>query len=130
MFHGEGAAEFSWKSIWKVKTLLKVASFVRLAASGKILPMENLQWQGVILVNWCCMCKQDRESVDHLLLHCSMARELWALALSLFGIHWVMPKRMADFWKGRFDRHHSRGNWNAIPLCNRDNLVGKEWPDI
>ena len=99
------------------KNSIKVAFFVRSAASGKILPRENLQWQGAILVNWCCMCKKDRESIDHLPLHCSMARELWALALSLFAIHWVMPKRVADFWKRRFDRHHNGDNWNAIPLC-------------
>ena len=49
------------------------------------------------------MCKQDGESVDQLLLDCSMARELWALALSLFGVHWDMPMGVMDLltcWKG------------------------------
>lgn len=49
------------------------------------------------------MCKQDGDSVDHLLLHCSMARQLWALVLYLFGVHWDVPKRVVDLlacWKG------------------------------
>lgn len=117
MLHGGGDTDFPWKSIWKVKAPLKVAFFAWSATLGKILTTENLTQRGVILVNWWCMCKQDGDSVDQLLLHCSMARELWELALSLFGIHWVMPKRVADFWKRRFDRHHNGDNWNAIPLC-------------
>jgi hypothetical protein len=42
-------------------------------ALGKILTMDNLQKQHVIVVDRCCMCKKNRESVDHLLLHCEVA---------------------------------------------------------
>ena len=31
------------------------------------------------------MCKSDGELVDHLLLHCSYAYNLWSFVLSLFG---------------------------------------------
>jgi len=119
VLHGEGVVDFPRKSIWKVKGHLKVAFFWS-AALGKILTIKNLRRQGLILVNWCCMCKQDREYVDHLLLYCSMVRELWALALSLFGVHWAMPKRVTDLlacWKGWLARHHNGDLWSAIPLC-------------
>jgi hypothetical protein len=39
--------------------------------------------------NRCCMCKNCGEMLDHLLLHSVATRELWLLALSLFGVHWV-----------------------------------------
>ena len=42
------------------------------------------------------------------------------LALCLFGVHRVMPKRVVDLlacWKGRFARHCNGDIWNAIPLC-------------
>ena len=119
MLHGGGDTDFPWKSIWKVKAPLKVAFFAWSATLGKILTTENLTQRGVILVNWWCMCKQDGDSVDQLLLYCSMARELWALALSLFGVHWDMLVRVVDLltcWKGRFARHNG-DIWNAIPLC-------------
>ena len=29
--------------------------------------------RGLPLVNWCCMCRCDGETVDHLLLHCKLA---------------------------------------------------------
>ena len=32
------------------------------------------------------MCKVDGESMDHLVLHCAMARDLWDMVFSLFGI--------------------------------------------
>ena len=44
----------------------------------------------MVVVHWCCMCKQNGETIDHLLIHYPIARELWNTACSLFGVHWVM----------------------------------------
>ena len=30
-------------------------------------------------------------SIDHLLIHCEVAIELWSSILNLFGVEWVMP---------------------------------------
>ena len=38
------------------------------------------------------MCKKRGDTVDHLLLHCSFATELWSIIFELFGVNWVMPK--------------------------------------
>ena len=37
------------------------------------------------------MCKSSGESVDHLFLHCPVARDLWSIVLGLFGVSWVIP---------------------------------------
>jgi hypothetical protein len=50
----------------------------------------------LFLVSWCCMCKVDGESADHLFLHCALARELWTMVFSLFGMHWVTLRRIVD----------------------------------
>ena len=33
------------------------------------------------LVNQCCMCCGDGESIDHLLLHCPVTHSLWSFML-------------------------------------------------
>ena len=61
------------------------------------------------------MCNVDGESMDHLFLHCALARELWTLVFSLFGMYWVMPKRLSMFLLvGRVD-------WGGI----RTGIFGK-----
>ena len=39
----------------------------------------------VVVIDWCFMCKKAEEMVDHLLIHCDYARELWSLVLSFWG---------------------------------------------
>lgn len=53
---------------------------------GRILTVDNLIKRKVIIVDWCCMCKRTGETVDHILLHCDVARELWLFVFSLFGV--------------------------------------------
>ena len=36
------------------------------------------------------MCKRTPETVDHLLLYCSIARELWDMVFVLFEVQWVI----------------------------------------
>ena len=87
---------FPWKDIWKVKVPKRVAFFMWTAAHGQILTLDNLMLRGRPLVNRCCMCCCNEESVDHLLLFCSIAHSLWTYMLRLFGIDWVMPGSIAD----------------------------------
>jgi hypothetical protein len=46
------------------------------------------------------MCKKHGESVDHLLLHCDVARVVWSFFYSLFGVEWVMPSSVLDLLTG------------------------------
>ncbi len=50
------------------------------------------------------MCKKRGESIDHLLIHCEVARELWSSILNLFGVEWVMPRQVIDLLLVREDR--------------------------
>ena len=66
------------------------------------------------------MCKRCRESVDHLLLHCSIAWELRSLVFCLFGIQWVMPHTAFELfkaWQGNFVRHRHIDVWRLMPHC-------------
>jgi hypothetical protein len=110
---------FPWKSIWAVKAPPRVAFFVWTAARGSILTCDNLMRRGYIMAERCCMCCCDGETVDHLLLHCTLAHVLWSFVFTAFGIHWVTPRRVVDLllgWRNWFGKHHS-SIWNLVPSC-------------
>ena len=60
------------------------------------LTAENLQKRNIIVVSCYCMYKEDKEKVNHLLLHCLVTRDLRDMVFALVGVQWVMPKGV---WK-------------------------------
>ena len=103
LLDGEGAAEVPWRVIWFLGLLPKVSFFVWAAALNRILTIDNLMRRRWVLANRCCMCGMARESVDHLLVHCSAASQLWYLVFSIFGMTWVQPGSVASVlwsWSG------------------------------
>jgi hypothetical protein len=66
----------TWKSVWKVKAPPRVVFFIWSAAWGKILTCDNLMHRGYTMAGWCCMCQCAKETVDHLLIHCSAIQTL------------------------------------------------------
>jgi hypothetical protein len=72
------------------------------------------------VIDRCCMCKKNEESVDHLLLlHCEVACVLWNALFSRFNLSWVMPRRVVDlfacWWTGGCSR--SAVVWNMVLCC-------------
>ena len=47
--------------------------FLWIVARGGILTIDNLVKKNLSLVNWCCLCWCDEETVDHLLLYCKFS---------------------------------------------------------
>jgi hypothetical protein len=111
---------FPWKSIWKEKVPPRIAFFSWTAALGKLLTIDNLRKRHLIIVDWCCLCKSSGESVDHLLLHCSLAWELWSMVFGLFGVCWVMPGQVLQLWAGWQICVGDTKNlvvWRMVPHC-------------
>ena len=105
----------------------RVSFFLWTAANDGILTIDNLVKRGRFLVNRCCLCYCDGESVDHLLLHCKFSHALWSEAFAVFGIQWVMPRSVSSFfsmWRNWFGRHRST-IWNMVPAC----LVWLVWQE-
>jgi hypothetical protein len=66
------------------------------------------------------MCNKSGESIDHLLIHCEVARELWSSILNMFGVEWVMPRRVIVLlvrWRGQVGRGTIMEVWRLAPLC-------------
>uniref|UniRef100_A0A2N9IB72 Reverse transcriptase zinc-binding domain-containing protein n=1 Tax=Fagus sylvatica TaxID=28930 RepID=A0A2N9IB72_FAGSY len=109
-----------WKRIWKTNAPPRVAFFVWVAAMGRILTTDNFQRRHVMVLDWCCMCKENGESISHLLLHCSAAMEIWSFMFSIFGIQWVMPGGVLALLTCWGDSCHStriRKVWDMVPPC-------------
>ena len=115
----QGPISFPWKSIWRSKAPPRVAFFAWTAARGKILTLDNIRRRGMVVVNRCWLCELDGESVDHLLLHCGAARALWDAFFTRFGLCWVMPSTVRDFYASWWTGGRSRSAvvWKMVPLC-------------
>ena len=75
--------------------------------------------RGYQLAGWCCMCRRDAETINHLLIHCDLAFGLWSFVFRIFGIFWVLPGGVLDLF---FDWYNGLGNlhlkvWNMVPPC-------------
>jgi hypothetical protein len=114
-----GGTRFPWKSVWQSQAPPMATFFTWSAALGRILTLDNLRKRHIIIVDRCCPCKRDGESVDHILLHCDVASALWNNIFSRFGISWVMPRSVLDlvacWWK--FGRSRSTTTWKMVPIC-------------
>jgi hypothetical protein len=62
--------------VWQTQALSNATFFLWSAALGKILIVKNLRKRHIIIVDRCCLCKRDGESVDHFLLHYDVASAL------------------------------------------------------
>ena len=119
-FYPPTLLSFPWRMIWHSKVPPRVAFFSWFASLGKILTTDNLCKRRVLVLDWCYMCKSCGESMDHLLLHCPIACELWSLVLCLFGIHWVMPHKVIglfESWQDMFGWHRNIVLWRLVPHC-------------
>jgi hypothetical protein len=87
---------FPWKSIWRVKGFFEGDFFLLMVALGKILTLDNVRKMNVVVVEWCCMCKKSGESIYHILINCEVVRDLWSSLIDLFGVDWVMPRRVRE----------------------------------
>ncbi|RVW16783.1 putative ribonuclease H protein [Vitis vinifera] len=86
------AAIFPKSNIWVDRVPTKIAFFAWKAAWGKMLTLDRLQKRGWQLPNCYFLCGCEEETVNHILIHCTVARVLWDIVLGLFGTQWVFQK--------------------------------------
>ena len=75
--------------VWNFWVPSKVSFSVWDASLGKVLIVDQLQRRGWTMVNRCFLCREEEESIDHILLYYSKVRILGDLLFALFGIQWV-----------------------------------------
>ena len=111
---------FPSRCVWNPWVPSKVRFFAWKASWGKVLTLDQLKMRGRTLANRCFLCGEEEETVDHLLIHCSKARILWNLLLTIFCVSWVFPLSMKETllsWQGSFVGKRRKKAWMATPLC-------------
>ena len=82
--------------------------------------MGNLKRRGWTLVDRCFMCKDEEESIEHIVFHCPKARILWQLVFLLFGTAWMLSfsaRSTLLSWNGCSVRKKQKNACKATPLC-------------
>ena len=73
------------------------------ASWGKVLILDQFKGRGITLANRCFLCKEEEETIDHLLKYCLSVKMLWDLFLAIVGSSWVFPlmvHRTLLSWQG------------------------------
>ncbi|CAN1799352.1 hypothetical protein LINPERHAP1_LOCUS22080 [Linum perenne] len=94
----------------------EVQSFVWMAWYKKIATIDNLQRRGMQLTNMCVLCCKDLETVNHLLLTCEFATNVWnriSSGLSIFGPNLVDITEFVLGWKGM----NCNPNFSVVMKC-------------
>lgn len=60
------------------------------------------------IIYWYCMCKRSEESIEHLLLHCPVATDIWSSIFVLCGISWEMLRIVIETLKCLQERFHQQ----------------------
>ncbi|RVW95793.1 hypothetical protein CK203_025699 [Vitis vinifera] len=111
--------DFPHSNVWVGKVPTKIAFFAWEATWGKVLTLDRLQRRGWHLPNRCFLCGCEEETINHILIHCTVAKGLWNIILALCGVQWVFPnsvKEVLSSWKGSFVGRKRKEVWKSIPL--------------
>ena len=96
----ERQGDFPARVIWNSLLPSRVNFFAWEATWKKVLTLDRIQRRACPLANKCYLCLSKEESIDHILLHCELARSLWNLLFSLFGVSWVLPYAVREVLLG------------------------------
>ncbi|RVW56571.1 hypothetical protein CK203_086726 [Vitis vinifera] len=91
-----------------------------IAVWGKISTVDMLMRRGWSMANRCNLCKENEETVNHILIHCGKTRDLWNLLFSSFGVVWVLPESVRNLlleWKMKGMGKKRNVVWKMAPIC-------------
>ena len=85
------SVSYGWLRFWDRYIPPRVLVFRWLAMRGRILTMDNLRRRNHFIVNGCPMCLRDKETVNHLLIHCNFPYNVCVALFARFDMQWVIP---------------------------------------
>ena len=115
------ALDFPHRMVWNPVVPPKIGVFAWEVVWGKMLTLDQLKRRGMTFANRCFMCEEEEETIDHLLIHCKLAKMLWDLILSIVGISWVFPQSVLHTllaWQGAaVGKKRKKSGWQPRCAC-------------
>lgn len=108
--------------IWNNLSPPKAQFFAWLACRGRIKTSEYLQRIGALNGNvdpTCVFCKNDKESLQHVLLPCPFVWCVWSNLLEWWGLQWALPGTIDSlfmWWMGWRYKREEKQLWKALPI--------------
>jgi hypothetical protein len=81
-----------YKKLWKWNIALKHKCFLWHALQGTLKTWDNLAKRGWNGPNWCILCQENCESINHLFVFCSFGKKVWDFCCSKMEITKVWEK--------------------------------------
>ena len=93
--------------------------FIWQLLKGKVLVRDVLYRFGYVagITMDCPLCNSDKESIDHLFLHCPWTRELWLQCMKWWDVKFCVSKTILDWargWPGMCPNSKSSRAWNSL----------------
>ncbi|XP_028060048.1 uncharacterized protein LOC114263665 [Camellia sinensis] len=108
------------KLLWGNDTPPKVKFFHWLAWKGRVKTTAYLQRIGVLnssVNNLCPFCKEEVESLNHIILYYPLVWSLWCEILEWWNLSWVIPGSIGgllEWWSGVSFNRFERRLWQSI----------------
>ncbi|XP_028074331.1 uncharacterized protein LOC114276709 [Camellia sinensis] len=119
----DGPTHRSVDLIWNNFSPPKAKFFSWLAWRGRLKTKDLLHRVGILegeeVLN-CIFCQEARESLDHVMLHCSFTWKIWSAIIDWWGIQWVIPKSIEGlliWWLGWKFRKKVNLVWKTLPAA-------------
>jgi len=73
--------------IWRWNLPGKIICFSWLCLKNKIYTWDDLFHRGWIGSNWCPLCKEVVETIQHILVECKFTQSVWSEVRSIYNIY-------------------------------------------
>jgi hypothetical protein len=80
-----------WWRVWKTWAPLRCKFFVWMAIKNRVWTGDRLAKRGLPYPAACPLCDQVEETIQHILVSCVFARQVWTLILNELGLLAVTP---------------------------------------
>jgi hypothetical protein len=80
-----------WRRVWKAWAPSNCKVFIWLAIKNRVWTTDRLAKRGLPHPIACPLCDQSDETIQHILISCVFAREVWTSILSKFGLLPIAP---------------------------------------